>query len=118
MAERSGVDPAEDGPSSAQTATSTFIITLIAVVLIWTVLSYEFVPRQGVCSILQTIVPGETLRPLTQAEMDAMVAERCNRPNWAILVTSLAGYVAIAAVALRSLLRYARPDKPEKSAEP
>ena len=80
------------------------VIALIASVPIWTALSYALVSTfagSNVCYILQTVEPGATTHPLTQAEMDAMTA-RCNRPNVGTLVISLAGYVAIAVVALRS----------------
>lgn len=116
MAERPPDDPAQDNRRRLNLRLGP-VIALIAIVLIWTVLSYEFVPRQGVCSLLQTIEPGATFHRLTQAEMDAITA-RCNRPNWGILIISLAGYVAITGVALRSLLGNARPAKPEGSAEP
>jgi hypothetical protein len=118
VAEHHRVDPAQGGRSRLNLRPGP-VIALIASVLIWTVLSYALVSAfagTNVCSILQTIEPGATFpfatfHPLTQAEMDAMTA-RCNRPNVGTLLISLAGYVAITVLTLRSLLSRAHPISP------
>jgi hypothetical protein len=79
------------------------ILALIGALLIWSALSYAFISMfagGGVCSLLQTAGPGSTPHQLTQAEMDAQVAARCNRPNIGTLMISGAGYVMIVAVGL------------------
>jgi len=102
----------------ARHARAGLAIRLFAAILIWTAVSYALVttfPRTGVCGILQTHEPGVAPHPITQAEMDAQVA-RCNRPDITILGVAVAGYIAIGAWTLMSVLSPSDPDRSERRA--
>jgi len=75
------------------------VLLWIAALIIWSAFSYAFVSMfagSNVCNILQTVGPG--MHPMTQDEMDASVAARCNRPNFGTLVVAGAGYLLIVGI--------------------
>ncbi len=92
---------------------------LIAALVLWTLLSFgwlTFFSGGNVCKILQT-VPNDgshaTLKPLTQAEMDAQIAADCGTPRPAQLLVVGAGYLLIAIPGL-----YLTAGKRERTEEP
>ncbi|MGZ6315314.1 MAG: hypothetical protein ACXWNI_06775 [Candidatus Limnocylindrales bacterium] len=92
---------------------------LIAALVLWTLLSFgwlAFFSGGNGCKILQTVPPDgshATLRPLTQAEMDAQIAADCGTPRPNQLLVVGAGYFLIAIPGL-----YMTAGKREKTEEP
>jgi hypothetical protein len=92
---------------------------LIVALVLWTLLAVGWLAifsGGSVCKILQTVPPAgshATLRPLTQAEMDADIASRCGTPRPAQLLVVAAGYFLIAIPGL-----YMTAGKREMTEEP
>ena len=93
---------------------------LKAALVLWTLLSLAWLSPVfsggSVCKILKPVPPPgshATLRPLTQAEMDADIAARCGTPRPAQLLVVGAGYLLIAIPGL-----YMTAGKREKTEEP
>jgi hypothetical protein len=84
---------------------------LIAALVIWTLLSFtRTFSDSPVCKILQTVPSAgslATLRPLTQAEMDAQTAS-CQAPRTIELLVVGAGYLVIVVAGLYVRARGAR----------
>jgi hypothetical protein len=75
------------------------ILVWIVALIMWSAFSYALVSMfagSNVCTILQPV--GPDMHRLTQAEMDASVAARCNRPNFGTLAVAGAGYLLILGV--------------------
>jgi hypothetical protein len=76
-----------------------WLTPLIIAFAVWSILAYMFIfvfAGAHVCSILQPV--GQASIPLTQVEMGAQVAARCNRPDWGAIIFFGLGYVVFAVV--------------------
>jgi len=97
-------------PGMAQHPTTTTrghfpVLGLLALLILWSVLAWAFVfafSGGHVCYILQQVVDAGdgTVRPMTDAEMAAATAARCNRPDLGAIAVFGIGYIVIATVGI------------------
>jgi hypothetical protein len=89
------------------------MLALLAVLIVWSVLAWAFIfafSGGHVCFIGQQVVEAGdgTLRPMTDAEMAAATAARCNRPDVGAIAVFGIGYVVIAGVVIVRALSWWR----------
>jgi hypothetical protein len=79
---------------------------LVASLIVWSILAYAFVflfAGGHVCAILQTVPEpgGLPVSRMTEADLAAATAARCNRPDIGAITVFGIGYIVLAAIAVR-----------------
>jgi hypothetical protein len=100
-------------PPTTTASRHSSLLALLAVLIVWSLLAWAFIfafSGGHVCYILRQVVEAGdgTLRPMTDAEMAAATAARCNRPDLGAIAVFGAGYIVIAAVVAGRALSWRR----------
>jgi len=91
-----------------------WLVGLVAALVLWTAIAWVWITVSGnahVCSILQPVAAdGQTLAPLTEAEQDDLIRERCGpRASVGDILVFASGYLVI--VGVFAVLAERRSDK-------
>ena len=110
-------------PPTTTASRHSSVLALLAVLIVWSLLAWAFIfafSGGHVCYILQTVVEAGdgTLRPMTDAEMAAETAARCNRPDLGAIAVFGIGYVVIAGVVIVRALSWWRARSRESANAP
>ncbi len=90
-------------PPTTTASWGSSLLALLAVLIVWSLLAWALIfafSGGHVCSIVRQVVEAGdgTLRPMTDAELAAATAARCNRPDLGAIAVFGIGYVVIAGV--------------------